>query len=200
MCDGSRRRLDPARRVRYVSRMVDAHGGAERSAADARAGATRSLPVRWQWSAFASLQPLELHAALMLRAAVFVVEQRCAFLDPDAFDVDAWHLLGWSTHAACASELVACARVLPPGKYSEPSIGRLVTATNHRGLGLGRAAMMEGMRHARARFPGCNIRIGAQRYLERFYASLGFVPSSPPYDEDGIPHIEMVWEAHAPLP
>jgi ElaA protein len=36
------------------------------------------------------------------------------------------------------------------------------------------------------------IRIGAQRYLERFYGSFGFVPTGEPYLEDNIPHIEMV--------
>ncbi len=153
-------------------------------------------PVHWQWSGFDSLQPRELHAALMLRAAVFVVEQQCAFGDPDVYDADAWHLLGWSVDAAPARELIAYVRVLPPGKYAEPSIGRVVTAASHRGLGLGRAAMIEGMRRARGLFPDSAIRIGAQQHLERFYASLGFRQASAPYDEDGIAHIEMLWEPH----
>ena len=34
------------------------------------------------------------------------------------------------------------------------------------------------------------LRIGAQRYLERFYGDFGFVRASDEYDEDGIPHIE----------
>ncbi|MCU0626757.1 MAG: GNAT family N-acetyltransferase [Gemmatimonadaceae bacterium] len=42
------------------------------------------------------------------------------------------------------------------------------------------------------RWPGASIRLGAQRYLEAFYGSLGFVPAGEPYVEDGIPHIEMV--------
>jgi ElaA protein len=41
-------------------------------------------------------------------------------------------------------------------------------------------------------YPGQDIRLGAQRYLERFYGSLGFEPDGEPYDEDGIPHLEMV--------
>jgi ElaA protein len=36
------------------------------------------------------------------------------------------------------------------------------------------------------------IRIGAQAYLERFYAEFGFERTSALYDEDGIPHIEML--------
>ena len=47
---------------------------------------------------------------------------------------------------------------------------------------------------ARARALGNRgpIRLGAQAHLERFYAELGFVRASEPYDEDGIPHVEML--------
>jgi ElaA protein len=149
--------------------------------------------VHWQWSAFDSLTPRDLHAALALRAAAFVVEQRCAFLDPDAYDADGLHLLGW-LHAGRARELVAYLRLLPSGKYAEPSIGRVVTALAHRRSGLGRAVMLAGMERAQREYPGHAIRIGAQQHLERFYASLGFARSSAPYDEDGIAHIEMLWQ------
>ena len=36
------------------------------------------------------------------------------------------------------------------------------------------------------------LRIGAQRYLERFYGEFGFATVSEPYDEDGIMHVEML--------
>ena len=36
------------------------------------------------------------------------------------------------------------------------------------------------------------VRIGAQAHLEQFYGELGFVRASDTYDEDGIPHIEML--------
>ena len=39
---------------------------------------------------------------------------------------------------------------------------------------------------------GVPIRIGAQAYLERFYAEFRFERASGLYDEDGIPHIEML--------
>src|SRR4051812_8870381 len=100
--------------------MVELPGGRVTHAAHAPAPATPSLRVRWQWSAFDSLQPRELHASLMLRAAVFVVEQQCAFLDPDVHDVDAWHLLGRCIRGDSSSELAVTLRVLPPGKYAEP--------------------------------------------------------------------------------
>ena len=36
------------------------------------------------------------------------------------------------------------------------------------------------------------MRISAQARLERFYRELGFEPVGRPYDEDGIPHLEML--------
>jgi ElaA protein len=39
-----------------------------------------------------------------------------------------------------------------------------------------------------------NIRIGAQCYAEKFYGSLGFSKAGDIYEEDGIPHVEMVKE------
>jgi ElaA protein len=52
--------------------------------------------------------------------------------------------------------------------------------------------MLEGIRRTREIYPGQPIKLSAQRYLENFYGSLGFVVSGEPYDEDGIPHINMV--------
>jgi ElaA protein len=41
-------------------------------------------------------------------------------------------------------------------------------------------------------WPGWPIRIAAQQRLAAFYARLGFRPVGAPYDEDGIPHVDMV--------
>ena len=34
--------------------------------------------------------------------------------------------------------------------------------------------------------------LSAQKYLERFYRDLGFIPEGNEYLEDGIPHLRMV--------
>ena len=149
----------------------------------------------WQWRSFAELTVAELYAALRLRQAVFVVEQQCPYLDADGSDHEAWHLLGW-TAAGCGAEapvLGAYARVFRPGvKYAEASIGRVITNPLVRRTGMGRALMAEAVRRCALVAPGGDVRIGAQMYLERFYESFGFARASPPYDEDGIMHIEMV--------
>jgi ElaA protein len=144
--------------------------------------------IAWQCVRFGELSPQEVHDLFQLRAAVFVVEQKCPFQDVDGADPACWHLLGRR-----AGELVAYCRLVPPGvKFAEPSIGRVVTSEAARRTGSGRELMREAMARADELWPGKPIRIGAQRYLERFYGDYGFVKASEPYDEDGIVHIEMV--------
>jgi ElaA protein len=147
--------------------------------------------VRWQWSRLPELPPAALYAALSARQQVFAVEQQCAYLDADGLDHHAWHLLGWDA-VTDTPALAAYLRLIDPGcPYAEPSIGRVLTVASHRGVGLGRSLMREGIVRSAAFHPGHAIRISAQQQLERFYRGLGFVAISAPYDEDGIPHVAM---------
>ncbi|MFT3711727.1 MAG: GNAT family N-acetyltransferase [Archangium sp.] len=144
------------------------------------------------WLPFSSMSGREVHDVMQLRSRVFVVEQNCAYLDADGVDPQCWHALLRDEKGA----LVATARIVPPGvKYVEPAIGRVVSAPEARRTGAGRALMISAIEQTKRLFPGQTIRIGAQRYLEKFYGSLGFVPTGEPYDEDGIPHIEMLRDA-----
>jgi ElaA protein len=153
--------------------------------------------IAWQWSRFADLTQHVLYAALRVRSEVFVVEQHCAFLDMDGADQEAWHLLGW-VERGDARALAAYLRLLPPGcRFAEASIGRVLTAADFRRTGAGRAVMREGVRKSSEIYPQHGIRIGAQRYLESFYADFGFRPASEPYLEDGIAHIQMLRPANA---
>ena len=150
--------------------------------------------VAWQWKRFSELATAELYALLAARAAVFVVEQRCAFQDIDGYDPFAWHLLGWMPGPK--RPLGAYLRLIEPGhRYREPSIGRVLTVAALRGTGLGRDAMREGLRRCAELYPGMPVRIAAQQRLERFYADLGFRPASDPYEEDGILHVDMLRDA-----
>lgn len=143
----------------------------------------------WTWRAFAELSAHELYSILQLRALVFVVEQECAYNDLDGYDAASLHLFTQDG----AGRVIAYLRLLPPGvKYTEPSLGRVVTHPEVRRSGLGLELMREGLRRASRDFPGAAVRIGAQRRHEGFYESLGFATVSPPYDEDGIEHVEML--------
>ena len=149
----------------------------------------------WTWSRFADLGIDNLYDALALRCRVFVLEQG-PYLDPDGIDRLAWHLLGRDD----AGELQAYLRVVDPGvKYTEPSIGRVITAAAVRGTGLGRRLVAEGVARCVAAWPGQGIRISAQAHLERFYGGFGFVRVGDPYPEDNIPHLEMLMPG-APTP
>jgi ElaA protein len=157
----------------------------------------RPIQPGWQWSRMSDLTAAAMYAALAARQQVFAVEQHCAFLDADGHDAYAWHLLGWAGGRA-TPELAAYLRVLDPGrKYEDPSIGRVLTVLPHRGTGLGRVLMAEGIARTRRTWPGTRIRIAAQKRLEAFYASLGFRTITAPYDEDGIPHVDMLIDAAA---
>lgn len=144
--------------------------------------------IAWRVARFEELDAREVHDILQARSAVFVVEQNCVFQDVDGADPASWHLLGREDGA-----LLAYCRLVPPGiKFAEASIGRVLTTEAGRRQGLGRVLMAEAVRRAQALWPGQPLRIGAQVYLERFYGEFGFVRASDEYDEDGIPHIEMV--------
>jgi ElaA protein len=82
--------------------------------------------------------------------------------------------------------------VLPGEKFLEPSIGRVLTVKSVRGTGLGKKLTSEAISRTIREFPNASIRISAQKYLEDFYFQFGFNTVSEPYDEDGIPHIEML--------
>ena len=145
--------------------------------------------MNWTWLRFEELGVDNLYDALALRCRVFILEQG-PYLDPDGLDRKAWHLLGRDD----AGVLQAYLRAVDPGvKYPEPSIGRVITAPEVRGTGSGRVLMIEGLARCAQTWPGRGVRISAQARLQRFYASLGFVPDGPEYIEDTIPHIAMVW-------
>jgi ElaA protein len=143
--------------------------------------------LSWNWRRFDGLSLDDLYDALALRCRVFVLEQG-AYLDPDGLDRVAAHLLGRDE----AGTLQAYLRVVDPGrKYPEPSIGRVITAPEVRGSGIGRTLMAQGVARCEAAWPGQGIRISAQAHLQPFYRSLGFEPVGETYLEDGIAHLEM---------
>ena len=154
---------------------------------------TKPTPAAsYRWCTFEQLTPCELYEILRARQEVFTVEQNCVYQDLDGKDQYSWHLSGWNSESE-APALLAYLRLVPPGrKYAEPSIGRVLTRKNVRGTGVGRELMRQGVDYTWLQFPGSAIRISAQLYLQRFYEEFGFVQSSEQYDEDGIPHIEML--------
>ena len=148
--------------------------------------------IDWQWRHFDALSGAEVYEIMARRQDVFILEQTCLYPDADGLDQGAHHLLGWRVDGG-QRQLAAYLRCLAPGaKYTEMSLGRVLTTPAARGGGMGRQLMEQGIAHAVRQHPGHRIRIGAQAQLEAFYASFGFVTISAPYDEDGIMHIDML--------
>jgi ElaA protein len=144
--------------------------------------------LHWTLSAFDKLSLTELYAIMRLRQEVFVLEQKCPFIDADGKDQASYHLSGYLDN-----DIAAYARIVPPGViYKEPSIGRIVTATKHRQAGYGKQLMEKSLRETENFFGNTAIRIMAQQYLKRFYEYYGFKQLGEPFLEDDIWHIIML--------
>ena len=152
------------------------------------------MNIDWQLKTFDELSIAELYKVMALRQNVFVVEQNCAYLDCDNEDQDSHHLLGIIKNAF-STELVAYLRILQPkSPIDTPHIGRVVCNKAFRQNGLGKELVRHGIAHCAPLYPGKPIKISAQQYLVNFYTDLGFLISGPPYDEDGIPHVGMIYK------
>ncbi|OCB75439.1 GNAT family N-acetyltransferase [Flavobacterium crassostreae] len=145
------------------------------------------MALQWQTKPFEALTVNELYDLLQLRSQVFVVEQNCVYLDIDSKDKLALHLF-----ATYKGAIVAHARLLEAGiSYPNASIGRVVVASNFRDRKWGQELMRHAIAGIATHFKTTKITIGAQQYLQKFYESHGFVPTSAMYLEDGIPHLQM---------
>jgi ElaA protein len=143
---------------------------------------------QWEIKTFDNLTSDKLYAILRLRSEVFVVEQRCIFLDIDNRDQSYLHVMGWK-----GKSLAAYARLADKGiTYREMSIGRVVTSPAYRNIGAGKELMKTALEKCYECFGRGPVKIGAQLYLKKFYGSFGFLQTSDVYLEDGIKHIEMV--------
>lgn len=142
--------------------------------------------MKQQIKTFGELSVMELFRIYRLRSMVFVAEQQSPYQDVDDADLAALHI--WLEEDG---EMEAYARVLPPGtSFDECAIGRV--AAVRRGEGLGTAVMNEAITVAKERFGASRIRIEAQVQAEAFYRRFGFVRVSEPFDDAGVPHVEMI--------
>ena len=127
-----------------------------------------------------ALSAPDLEAILMVRTAVFVVEQECPYQEVDGRDTlpTTWH--------AWTGSVDAYLRVLTePGGTRR--IGRVCTAAAARGKGLAGQLMAAAL----TEIGDAPSVLDAQTYAQGFYARFGYRPEGDEFDEDGIPHIRM---------
>ena len=130
----------------------------------------------------------ELYEILRIRSEVFVVEQTCVYQDLDYVDQEAYHV-----YIKEEGKIVAYLRVIDKGnRLDEVSIGRVISLK--RRCGLGTELMQAGIEVAKEKYGARVIKIGAQAYAIPFYEGVGFKRISDEYDEDGIPHVYMIYE------
>jgi len=140
----------------------------------------------WKIKTFEELTVPELYAMIKARIDVFVVEQDCPYPDLDGYDQKAVHL--WAEQDG---EVLAYCRIFDKGiKYSETSIGRVLTTEKGRGKNLGKQLIRYAVETIENRFRTSEVRISAQDYLLRFYSGFGFEDTGKKYLEDNIPHTE----------
>ncbi|SCX15796.1 GNAT family N-acetyltransferase [Flavobacterium saliperosum] len=145
------------------------------------------MKPKFEIKPFKALSLSELYQLLQLRSEVFVVEQNYVYQDIDGKDEKALHLLGMFDGV-----LVAYARLFPPGAYFDnASIGRVIVKPTYRDKKWGHDLISEAVKGISDYYNTTAITISAQLYLQEFYESHGFVPTSEMYLEDDIPHIEM---------
>lgn len=138
---------------------------------------------------FNELTNEELYKILQARVDVFVVEQACPYPEIDGYDQKATHYFSRD-----GENIMAYVRLLPSGsRYSEASIGRVLVMEKYRGNGYAREIMRRAIAYVRHDWGASKIKLQAQVYLEKFYASLGFERVSEDYLEDNIPHVDMIW-------
>ena len=125
-------------------------------------------------------------AAQAVRTAVFVHEQGIAPEDEwDAEDAKALHAVLWDEQG----QAVGNARLLEPSPRLA-KVGRMAVLREARGKGYGARLLQALLLEARRRGHH-EVRLSAQRSAEGFYAAHGFTVVGEPFDEVGIPHIEM---------
>ena len=143
--------------------------------------------LSWDWKSFDELNKDELYEILKFRQEIFVVEQKSWYLDADNLDQCSLHLLVLNKR-----RLIGYLRLTPPEKkYKEPSIGRVSIRENHRGKKLGDDLLNKGIEKSKKVYESNSCRISAQEHLIAYYENHGFRVQGSPYDEDGIPHVEM---------
>ena len=136
---------------------------------------------------FKELKLEELYSILKIRQEVFIVEQKCFYLDCDGFDLDAIHFLGYEKE-----ELVAYMRVLKNEKLKSFILGRILVSKKNRKLGLGINLIKNVISYLENDNENFKLEMSAQTYLISFYKKFNFKVEGGSYLDAGIPHVKMI--------
>jgi YbgC/YbaW family acyl-CoA thioester hydrolase len=129
--------------------------------------------------------------AFVIREAVFVNEQGFALeIEKDAFDATSLHAVVYNR----LGKPLATGRLLPTSVVDgvqTSKIGRMAVYRVMRGSKLGKDILSTLVAAAKSRGDK-QVKLGAQWNAQNFYAKQGFTAQGEPFDDEGMPHIEMV--------
>ena len=132
--------------------------------------------------------PQELKNAFAIRLRVFVREQGVpATIELDRDDRRAIHFL-----ATSAGRALGTARVVMHGRSAK--IGRMAVLKTYRRRGVGIALLKRAIATAR-KLGATKIYLHAQVPVIGFYEAAGFHAVGRKFDEAGIAHRKMIWQA-----
>ena len=147
------------------------------------------MMLRYEIKHYSVLSKDDLFEIMKLRIGVFVVEQKCPYMEIDEYDRVSYHVCLKDDNG----RILAYLRVLPPGcTFKDASIGRVIAVERRKGYGTMIVKM--GINVAKEKFNCDRIVIEAQTYARSLYEKCGFVQSSEEFLEDGIPHIQMIYK------
>jgi len=135
----------------------------------------------------------ELLQALAIREVVFIEEQHVPEgIERDAEDANAYHVLAiQGGHAIGTGRLVFLSEP-PPGETGAwGRIGRMAVLQASRKGGIGRK-LLESLEAEAQRRGVVGILLHAQLYSLDFYRQHGYEPIGTPFDEAGMPHLQMI--------
>lgn len=132
---------------------------------------------------FTQLSTQQLYQIYKLRVDVFVVEQQCPYHEIDDIDLESYHIYLQDDN----SKILSYCRLYQQNNTYH--IGRVISSTRRKGYGT--QIMKTALEFAGQTLHADSIIIEAQTYAIEFYKKLGFVETSEPFEEDGIPHIQM---------
>ena len=137
---------------------------------------------------FSDLTIDELYAILKLRVSIFIVEQKCPYMELDDLDQKSIHV--WYEENGT---IQAYLRILDrETEHQDVTIGRVISIK--RRCGLGSQILSEGIRIAKDKFHADKIYLEAQTYAKKMYEKQGFKQISDEFSIDGIPHVKMILE------
>ena len=147
--------------------------------------------MNWSIKKFNQLDINNLYSILKLRSEVFVLEQKCPYLDIDEKDQKALHIFSLDNKDDC----IAYGRILKPDDYYKNyiAITRIVIRKKDRNKQLGYELVKKLIEICKENYKEKKIKISAQKHLQNFYEKCGFVFKGENYLEDEIPHCAMYY-------